>query len=739
MATLVLLVTACPDGTTNVTTGGSSDGGDTSDGGSEDASATVADSSGSGESGSATMGSSSGVDSSGGDASSGGAESSSGAAESSSGGAESSGGGSSSGGGAVCGDGVADPGEACDGRDLGGEDCVTQGFGGGTLTCLDDCTDFDTSACTTPRQCGNDIAEGNEVCDGTDLSQQDCITQGFLAGTLACAADCGSFDTSACTAGTGSCCTQHDAIGCDDATCQASVCMADPFCCDTQWDNICAGEALADPNCAMACANVVCGNDLIDGTEVCDGTDLGGQDCLSQGFSGGTLACAADCTGFDTSACTVDEGCCVAHPTPGCTDAACETSVCAADSFCCDNQWDNICAGEAAADPNCAAACGVVACGDNVVGGTEVCDGTDLAGQDCISQGFAAGTLACAADCTGFDTSACTNSAESCCSAHAGSGCNDATCQNSVCGIDAFCCDNTWDGVCANEALADPACTAACTVCGDGLVVGSEACDGANLNGQTCASQGFVAGTLACAGDCGSFDTSSCSNVGGDCCSAHAAPGCDDATCTASVCAGDPFCCNNEWDAICAGEAIADPACAAVCGPANVCGDNVAAGGEVCDGTDLVGATCVSQGFTGGTLACNGTCTAYDTTGCNNLAACADQDIGSSLGNAVASGNTAADDNDLNPSCGAGDAQDHVVQFTAPAAAQYTFSTNGSTYDTVMSLFSDCATELACDDDNGIGTQSLLVRNMAAGEVVLIVVDGFGGGAGNWVLNISSP
>ena len=41
----------------------------------------------------------------------------------------------------------------------------------------------------------------------------------------------------------------------------------------------------------------------------------------------------------------------------------------------------------------------------------------------------------------------------------------------------------------------------------------------------------------------------------GDCMSAHAAPGCFDGRCCARVCAIDPFCCDNSWDALCANEA----------------------------------------------------------------------------------------------------------------------------------------------------------------------------------------
>jgi hypothetical protein len=53
-----------------------------------------------------------------------------------------------------------------------------------------------------------------------------------------------------------------------------------------------------------------CGDNIIqnpnqnDEPEVCDGTSLGGETCLSQGFEGGTLACNSDCLSFDVSSCT---------------------------------------------------------------------------------------------------------------------------------------------------------------------------------------------------------------------------------------------------------------------------------------------------------------------------------------------------------------------------------------------------------------------------------------------------
>jgi len=54
-----------------------------------------------------------------------------------------------------------------------------------------------------------------------------------------------------------------------------------------------------------------------------------------------------------------------------------------------------------------------------------------------------------------------------------------------------------------------------------------------------------VAGSLSieCAAVCG---------TGGSCASAGAGPGCADASCCVNVCTVDPYCCNTQWDSICA-------------------------------------------------------------------------------------------------------------------------------------------------------------------------------------------
>ncbi|MDC0722629.1 DUF4215 domain-containing protein [Nannocystis bainbridge] len=196
-----------------------------------------------------------------------------------------------------CGDGVIVDPEVCDGAALADQDCISQGFDSGTLACADDCSKFDISGCVL-ASCGNGVLEGAEACDGDDLAGEDCISQGFEGGELTCMDNTCVFETSACFS---------------------------------------------------------CGDGSINGSEVCDGDELGGADCVSEGFEEGTVTCAADCGSIVTTECST--------------------------------------------------------CGDNVLAGAELCDGALLGGQTCKTQGADFGTLKCSADC-GFDLSACITAVE---------------------------------------------------------------------------------------------------------------------------------------------------------------------------------------------------------------------------------------------------------------------------------------------------------------------------------------
>ena len=611
---------------------------------------------------------------------------------------------SSSESGDLCGNDVIDPGETCDGSDLGGADCVSQGFDGGTLGCAADCSALDESACTM-ADCGNGAIEGRELCDGADLGGADCVSEGFDGGTLGCSPNCSVYNFA-------------------------------------------------------GCAN--CGDNNQGGNEACDGIDFNGESCMTQGFQGGTLSCSADCTTIDTSNCN-DE--------PPCAEEDLGSAV-----------GDGVATGTTVGeDEDLAQACASGGSVDHVLRWVAPADGTyrfdtvdsdyDTAlaiYTDCFSAevqcnddvGFnslrdsrivmdvTAGDLLLISvngygGATGnwiLNINVDVPGSGACCNAHGTYGCDDddGSCDDTVCALNPDCCNpaGVWTNDCV--ALAVDNCAPCQGICGNGAVdaVG-ETCDGNDFAGEDCVSQGFDYGTLDCADDC-TLDSSGCGDFSGDCCSDNgaASPGCDDDSCNAVVCAAMPSCCTGTWDAMCAALAATD--CAA-CNP-GVCGNNLVEGAEVCDGIDLDGQDCASQGFDFGAIACEGDCSAFDTASCNDFGDCDEDNIGSVVGNGVASGSLVGEDEDLAQNCGNSGGVDRVIAWTAPAAGTYRFDTVDSDFDTVLSLHHNCgASPFLCNDDLGFNANrdSRIVTTVAAGEVVLVAVAGYGGATGNYILNIN--
>ncbi len=149
------------------------------------------------------------------------------------------------------------------------------------------------------------------------------------------------------TPSSGSCFAVQTTPSCDDAGCCKIVCAADPFCCSTQWDELCAQAAVTTcPNCG----NPSNGDCLVahptpycDTPECCSTVCAVDPYCCSNQWdaycvSGATELCVRECGG------PLAGSCCTPKSGPYCDDAACCTVVCGADPYCCEQQWDSVCA-----------------------------------------------------------------------------------------------------------------------------------------------------------------------------------------------------------------------------------------------------------------------------------------------------------------------------------------------------------------------------------------------------------
>jgi len=100
-------------------------------------------------------------------------------------------------------------------------------------------------------------------------------------------------------------------------------------------------------------------------------------------------------------------------------------------------------------------------------------------------------------------------------------------------------------------------------------------------------------------------------------------------------------------------------------------------------------------------------------------------------------GSTAGGSDFLAGSCGGFGSPEVGVWFTAPVSGTYVFDLSGSLFDTVLyALDAMQCFELACNDD-WVSTASQLQLGLAAGEQVVLVIDGGGGEQGDYGLTWS--
>ena len=257
------------------------------------------------------------------------------------------------------------------GVDVGASLCSDFGLPGDAIACANDCT-LDLSECTS---CGDGICSEGELADGDCMADCDACGDGTCdpeAGETCgnCEDDCGECVYE------GDCCAENGSAGCDDSAIVDCVCALDPYCCDTEWDELCIQD-LAIGQCGLECP--LCGD------EVCEDP----EDCES---------CPYDC-GW----CPFEGDCCEAGETPGCDQGEIVDCLCDLDPFCCEGAWDEYCVNQAIG--SCGLDCNP--CGDGVIQPGEQCDGDNVQGLDCAALGIGFGELFCHPDFCTFDTSDC--------------------------------------------------------------------------------------------------------------------------------------------------------------------------------------------------------------------------------------------------------------------------------------------------------------------------------------------
>jgi cysteine-rich repeat protein len=236
---------------------------------------------------------------------------------------------------------------------------------------------------------------------------------------------------------TATCIEPKGTPGCENSSCEASVCSYDDFCCNVAWDGICAIEALNDNNCFTcvdggedSCSNTPLPLEDL-GLTKCTGTD----GSLQQGSAGSNKECNA-ATGND----------CATLPKPFEAEE-----------------------------------CGAMVKVDN---GPKVFN----QGQSCCESGLQESFEACTATC---DHDTCTTDGP------LGSNCGDCAAQ--VCAADSYCCTEGWDSQCVSEA--EQICEIVCPVCGDGIISGAEQCDDGNTNpGDGCDATCMIENGYTCSG-----------------------------------------------------------------------------------------------------------------------------------------------------------------------------------------------------------------------------------------------
>ena len=357
--------------------------------------------------------------------------------------------------------------------------------------------------------------------------------------------------------------------------CLVAVCGVDIDldCLMTELTGQCQGEYDACMGCDPDCDGKMCGDDGCDGScgecagaEVCDDNQCVPEcvpDCVLK-------TCGDDGCGGSCGECEPGYICdmthCVETCIPECADKECGDDGCGAFCGVCGPgekcQQDQCicmadCTGKECGSDGCGGMCGLCPPNENCQNGLCVGGGSGLG---CEPTGFAGcGGCACEGCVCAMDPYCCDISWDSICAdecvGQCGGcgggtvqpgcvptdypGCGGCACESCVCNLDAWCCDINWDSICVDECQTEcGGCGEMPENCGDGM------CDWGE--GENCST---------CVPDCGCASGQMCQE--GTCVEAGCAesdfPGCGGCSCEGCVCGMDSFCCQIAWDALCVG------------------------------------------------------------------------------------------------------------------------------------------------------------------------------------------
>ncbi|MCA9705658.1 MAG: choice-of-anchor J domain-containing protein [Myxococcales bacterium] len=191
----------------------------------------------------------------------------------------------------------------------------------GVCTPMDPCTD--ACDCPLPPGSGDAINACGDFGDGNrcylDCSGGRTCPDGLACRTLSGNSICAEPDPS-----TPDCCLANGTPGCSDMMCQDTICALDAFCCSTEWDDICAGEADEFCQDPMNPTQTICGGPYMEPPppEPLYGDCINGGMC--DGGMGQTCLAGSDFGWCSIVGCADDMECQPAPPT-GTAAATCQT------------------------------------------------------------------------------------------------------------------------------------------------------------------------------------------------------------------------------------------------------------------------------------------------------------------------------------------------------------------------------------------------------------------------------